>query len=73
MDSWELLRSLATEQDKAEARKLIGPKRLQVLLAKAALEGSSEKLDADEVAKFLGISKRSGRRKTRKNPPEPRQ
>ncbi len=73
MDSWELLCFLANDEDKAEARKLIGPKRLSVLLAQAALEGSSEKLDAEEIAKLLGLSKSGAVKRIRKNRREPRQ
>jgi hypothetical protein len=70
----KLLYKLADEQDKARARELIGPERLAVLLAQAALEGTGERLDAEEIGKLLGLSKSGAVKRLRKNrQPPPRQ
>ena len=68
MDAFEELLRVARQEDLDRVRDLIGPDRLVFLLARSALEHNGEKLDAEEAAKLLKLTKSGARKRIRKNP-----
>ena len=67
MDPFEELLRVSRQEDLDRVRDLIGPDRLVFLLAKAALEHNGEKLDPEEAAKLLKLSKSGARKRIRRN------